>query len=245
MQMGDPSFIDMTELQTKMMSKEYAAQIRTKIVDDKTFGPEYYNDNAFAPLEDHGTTHISVIDKDRNSIAFTSTINLYFGSKFVSTQTGILMNNEMDDFSTPGLVNAFGIPPSPQNYIRPGKKPLSSMSPTIVLRDGKPELVVGAAGGSKIPTATLNTLLNYVAWNDDLFEAVQQPRLHHQYLPNELKIEQGFDAVATKYLASCGHNIVTVKPPDHLATVEAVARFVNNTLAAVSDHRGAGAPAGY
>ena len=148
------------EIGKQMQSKDHAALLRQKFSSETTYPPSFYVD--LIPEEegitDSGTTHLSVVDKEGNVVGMTSTINTYFGSKVLSVSTGIVMNNEMDDFSSPDQDNYFGIPESDANYIAPYKKPLSSMNPTIVLLDDEFYLVAGAAGGPTIITSVFQVL---------------------------------------------------------------------------------------
>jgi gamma-glutamyltranspeptidase/glutathione hydrolase len=144
------------------------------------------------PHEKPETTHYSVIDKDGNAVAVTYTINGLFGAGVIAGDTGFFLNNEMDDFTTaPGKPNLFGLVQGPRNAIAPGKRPLSSMSPTIITRDGKPVMVLGSPGGARIITITLETILNLVDYGMELQEAVDAPRFHHQWLPDTLQAEPG------------------------------------------------------
>ena len=135
-------------------------------------------------MEDHGTAAFSVIDELGNAVSVTSTVNWGFGAKFMSASTGIVMNNEMDDFSTPGQSNGFGLAPSEANYIEPFKRPLSSMSPTIITRGGEVVATVGASGGPRIITAVLQTLVRLLMYGDGPLDALTASRIHHQFLPN-------------------------------------------------------------
>ncbi|XP_075210653.1 glutathione hydrolase 1 proenzyme-like [Lycorma delicatula] len=147
-ELGDPDFVNITSFVNELTSKEYADYIRKQIRDDRTYGAVFYNQ------EDHGTAHISVISPDGDAVSVTSTINLYFGAGITSKRTGIILNSGMDDFSVPGNVNYFGLQPSPNNFIEPGKMPLSSVSLTIIVdKDGNVTIVIGASGGTKITTA--------------------------------------------------------------------------------------------
>jgi gamma-glutamyltranspeptidase/glutathione hydrolase len=142
-------------------------------------------------VTDAGTSHLSVIDAAGNAVACTETINLHFGSKLAVEAYGFCLNNEMDDFLTePGEANAFGLTQSNRNMPQPGKRPLSSMSPTIVLRDGEPILVAGGSGGPRIISATLQAMLNVLLFDMDAVEAVRAPRMHHQWMPDLLRLEK-------------------------------------------------------
>ena len=142
---------------------QFNARLRSDTLDNATKDARAYGAK-WNQLDDSGTTHLSVVDANRNAVAMTSTINTGFGSKVVSPSTGILLNNEMDDFSSPGVPNGYGLAPSEANYIAPGKRPLSSMSPTIVLdKSGAVFAVAGASGGPRIITSTAQVLLNVLA----------------------------------------------------------------------------------
>ena len=184
MNLGDPvaSTPDMTDALNDMLSPTFNAQLRAITKDDRTLDVTAYGAK-YNQLDDSGTTHVSVVDEDRNAVALTSTINTEFGSKLVSPSTGIVLNNEMDDFSSPGEVNHYGLAPFEANFIAAGKRPLSSMSPTIVTRDGKLYAIAGASGGQRIITATAQVILNVVARGMSPLNAVNAPRLHHQLMP--------------------------------------------------------------
>lgn len=150
--------------------------------------------------------HLSVIDKDDGAVALTSTVNLMFGAKFMDPITGIILNDELDDFSIPGVPNNFGLFPSPYNYIAPFKRPLSTITPTIIEdEDNNLELVVGGSGGSQILTATLNVILNTFDFGQNVFEAVKAPRIHHQLIPNQVQFESGYSADILEALKTKGH----------------------------------------
>jgi len=204
-QMGDPDFVDVPV--DRLMSGERIADVRRKILPTRTFDAEYYGELA-EPAKDAGTQHISVIDSNGNAVALTTTINLSFGSGVVDEQTGIILNDEMDDFTAaPGVPNAFGLVGQEANAVEPGKRPLSSMTPTVVLdADGKVVMSIGASGGSFIITSVMQTFLNISEFGMDPQEAVAAPRFHHQWQPNHIFLEtDGFPVDVRRSLESRGH----------------------------------------
>ncbi|XP_053479913.1 glutathione hydrolase 1 proenzyme-like, partial [Ictalurus furcatus] len=240
--LGDPHYLNITDLIHNMTSDYFADDIRSKITDNTThpesfYGPEYFNP------EDHGTAHLSIIAEDGSAVGVTSSINLQFGSKVMSRSTGIIFNDMMDDFSSPNITNAFGIPPSRSNFIQPGKRPLSSMSPTIICdKHNKVKMVVGAAGGTKITTATALVILNTLFFNYDLKRAVKEPRFHNQLNPNDTVLEQDFEKSVIDGLEQKNHVIKWLEGTP--SVVQAVVRQ-DDQICAESDPRKGGYPAGY
>ncbi|KAJ2161649.1 hypothetical protein GGF46_001331 [Coemansia sp. RSA 552] len=240
--LGDPSFVDVAENVTRQLSKLFASEIRANISDTQTFDVSHY-DPEYDVLNNHGTTHLSVVDKDELAVAVTSTVNLEFGSRIMDVDTGIILNDEMDDFSTTNKTNHFGLRPSPNNKIVPGKRPLSSTSAVIIENNGHVELVLGGSGGSRILTAVLQAIVNVLDFGMRLDEAIDAPRLHHQLLPNELGVDPLFPSVLTHALASLGHKLT---PLNHgSSVVQGVHRLPDGLLHAVSDARKHGLAAGY
>lgn len=164
-----------------------------------------------------------------------------FGAGIRSTSTGIILNDEMDDFSTPGTVNEFGVPASPANYIRPRKRPMSSMVPTVIVdKDGHPRLIVGAAGGTKITTSVTLVILNNLYFNQSLHDAIHAARVHHQLAPMHVEHEPEYDQVILKELGMRQHVLKNFSVEAGFAAVTAVARDVNGKISAVYDPRRGG-----
>lgn len=160
---NEPEFHDtIKETFEKLIGQKFVDKIRELIHDDKTFNDMSYYGANFTIEEDHGTANMAVLADNGDAITITSTVNNYFGAKVRSRRTGIILNDEMDDFSTPGVINSFGVPASPANYIKPGKRPMSSMCPAIILdQDGNVKMLVGAAGGTKITTSVALVSLKF------------------------------------------------------------------------------------
>src|SRR5436305_5690846 len=164
-----------------MLSSAAAAEVRSRISDSTTQNVSWYDPGGLESLETPGTSHVVTADASGMSISLTTTVNLLFGSQLMVPETGVIMNNEMNDFSIPGTSNAFGYIPSPANYIRPGKRPLSSITPTIVeFPNGTLYASIGAAGGSRIITATIQNLWHLLDQDMTMPQALAQPRLHDQ-----------------------------------------------------------------
>ncbi|KAJ1394133.1 Nucleophile aminohydrolase, N-terminal [Sesbania bispinosa] len=259
MNLGDPDFVNVTGIVSDMLSRKFAQVLKKDINDNRTFGPSHYG-GRWNQINDHGTSHVSIIDVERNAISMTTTVNEYFGSKILSTSTGIVLNNEMDDFSMPRNVSKDVPPPAPANFIMPGKRPLSSMSPTIALKDGKLKAVVGASGGPMIIGATSEVLLNHFVKGMDPFSSVTAPRVYHQLIPNIVNYENWttvsgdhieLPADIREALRSKGHVLEGLAGGSVcqfivLDNVESSGRNKEiEKLVAVSDPRKGGFPAGF
>lgn len=212
-ELADPEFVEgVAALVKNLTNIEYANEVRKKIDDRRTHNePGYYGEHFAAP-EDHGTAHISILAPNGDAISVTGTINYILGS-LRRSKTGIVLNDEMDDFSSPGLKNVYGISPSEVNYIVPGKRPMSSMAPSIILNpDGHVSMVIGSAGGSKITTAIASVIIQhyYMKSNASLWELFASKRLHHQLLPNVINYEQDFDQRIVDGLAALNHTMEKV-----------------------------------
>lgn len=208
--LGDPDF---TKVPVKgLTSRSYADELAKKIDPNRATPSTEIKPGKPQPYESDQTTHFSVADKAGNIVATTYTLNLNFGSGIVATGTGITLNNEMDDFSVkPGVPNAFGLVGGEANAVAAYKRPLSSMSPTFVLKDGKPFLVTGSPGGSRIITTTMETILNVIDHDMNVAEATITPRIHHQWAPDQLRIEKGISADTIKLLQDKGQK-VSIQP---------------------------------
>ncbi len=208
--LGDPDFVPVPR---GLLREDYAAALAARIRLDAVGDVPAHGEPQDATTDVFGkhTTHFSAADAEGNWVACTATINTSFGSKVVIPGTGILLNNQMDDFSIePGVPNAFGLVGGEANAIAPGKRPLSSMSPTIVLRDGKPILALGAAGGPTIISQTVINLIGVLDLGLSLEAALAQPRFHHQWRPNELRIEQSWPDTVLERLIGFGHQMNVV-----------------------------------
>lgn len=205
--LGDPDFVKNPV--DRLLSKDYAAQLRATIVENRATPPEQFYSRITAPKEGNNTTHYSIVDKYGNAVALTYTINTYFGAGVIAGNTGFFLNNEMDDFtSSPGVPNTFGLVQGQANAIAPGKRPLSSMSPTIVMKNGSVLMVTGSPGGSTIPTTVLQTISNVIDHGMNIDRAVNAPRIHYQGLPNLVITEpNAVDANTLQGLWEMGYRV--------------------------------------
>jgi gamma-glutamyltranspeptidase/glutathione hydrolase len=202
--LGDPDFVNAPVAQ--LVARDYAAWIRGRLSPAKTHPAKFYGMANFKP-EQGGTTHFSVVDRNGNAVACTLSVNTRFGSKLLVAKTGIVMNNTMDDFSIHPSGNVYGLLGNEANSLQPKKRPLSSMSPTIILRGDRPELVVGGAGGPRIISATLQTILNIIDYRMPVAKAVDAPRIHHQWMPERLDVENELAQETRRSLERRGHGL--------------------------------------
>ncbi len=204
--LGDPDFVKVP--QQALTSKAYAKTLAQQIDVNKARPSAEIKPGKLAPYESNQTTHFSVVDQAGNAVAVTYTLNTYFGSGIVAGSSGILMNNEMDDFSAkPGTPNVYGLVGGEANAIQPAKRPLSSMSPTIVAKEGKTWLVTGSPGGSRIITTVLQMVVNSIDFGMNVAEATNAPRFHHQWLPDQLRVEKGFSPDTLRLLEAKGQHV--------------------------------------
>jgi gamma-glutamyltranspeptidase/glutathione hydrolase len=204
--LGDPAFVNAPV--ATLIAKDYAARQRASI-DLARATPWTDALSAVPPREGSNTTHFTAVDSRGNAVSNTTTLNFSYGVGLVAEGTGVLLNNELDDFTAaPGASNAYGLVGFEANLPGPGKRPLSSMAPTIVLKDGKPVLVTGSPGGSRIISTVLQVIVNVLDYKMDIAEAVAAPRLHHQWLPDEVRIERGFAPDTIAALRAMGHVVV-------------------------------------
>lgn len=237
---GDTDYYDVPI--ENLISKERGEEIKSLISLDSAY--VFTNDNEISLLESRETTHYSVADSKGNAVSVTTTINSSYGNKIVVEGAGFLMNNEMDDFSSkPGAQNQYGLVGSEANSIQPGKRMLSSMTPTIVLKDGKPKLILGSPGGSTIITAVLQVLLNTIDFDMNIWGAIDAPRFHHQHLPNRIDYEKfGISEDVLLNLKSRGQ-IIGIE--EDLGRVEGIYFDENGIMWGATDPRGYGKAVGY
>jgi gamma-glutamyltranspeptidase/glutathione hydrolase len=247
--LGDSDFVDVPR---GLVSKEYAEKLARQIDLQKTTEvaahgtpPGHEHDffgTAGGDSANKHTTHIAAADAAGNWVAITATVNTTFGSKVIVPGTGLVLNNEMDDFSiAPGVPNAFGLVGAEANAVAPGKRPLSSMSPTIVLEDGRPVMTVGAAGGPRIITQVVLAIVRKIDLEMPLDEAISAPRFHHQWRPDVLFLERSMPADLVGAVAARGH---TIRQHDAAGVCQAIV-WEDEKLVAVSDPRVPGKAAGY
>lgn len=236
--MGDPSFVPgMDRYTMDMISMANGDTTRSKISDFRTFNVSYYDPEGLETVNTPGTSHIVSADISGLAISMTTTINLLFGSQVMVPETGVILNNEMNDFSIPDEINAFGYIPSPSNYISPGKRPLSSISPIMAeLPSGKLYLAIGAAGGSHIATTNVQNAIFILSGGLTTSEALARPRFHDQLNPNLVQFEWTFDNATVAYLQNTGANIGWISP-DNMSAAQAIRLLHNGTFESASDPR--------
>jgi gamma-glutamyltranspeptidase/glutathione hydrolase len=250
--LGDPVFVKNPV--ERLIDKGYAAKIRDSIKPDKAGVSSELGKDDVASHEGSNTTHFSIIDVNGNAVSLTYTLNDWFGARVVASGTGILMNDEMDDFTpNPGRLNSYGVVQGDANAVAPGKIPLSSMSPTIITKDSKPVLVLGTPGGRRIITTVLQTILNVVDFQMNIQEAVDAPRIHHQWLPDVTNVEPyGLSPDTRKILENMGYRFDDSLPANHVAAImvgapslEGKAIGRNRFYGANDPRRGTGLAQGY
>ena len=217
--LGDPDFVKIPL--AGLTSKKYADELAAQISPDRARSAKEIKPGKPQPYESNQTTHFSVVDKAGNMVAVTYTLNTNFGSGIVAPGTGIMLNNEMDDFSAkPGVPNAYGLIGGDANAVAAGKRPLSSMTPTFVLKDGKPWLATGSPGGARIITTVLQQIVNGIDFGMNPAEAASQLRFHHQWTPDELRVEKGFPVDTLNLLRQKGQNVVVKASMGRTQTIQ-------------------------
>lgn len=244
--MGDPDSVKMPI--AGLISKKYAAALRATITDKATPSADIKAGKP-ADVEGQNTTHFSVIDRDGNAVSNTYTLNFSYGLGLIADGTGVLLNNELDDFTAKaGASNAYGLVGFAANLPGPSKRPLSSMTPTIVLKDGKPFIITGSPGGSRIITAVLQIVTNVIDFNMPIAEAVTSPRIHHQWMPDMTYVESGFPQAVLDRLAARGHKLEPSRPATSANSIEVLPKteFQPQRYVGAADTRTRGAlAAGY
>ncbi len=239
--LGDPAF---AKVPRGLIDQDYADQLALRIDPAQAISVKKHGVPAGHATEFfRHTTHIAAADAEGNWVAITATINTTFGSKVVVPGTGVVLNNEMDDFAiSPGVPNAFGLLGAEANAVAPGKRPLSSMSPTVILKDGQPVMTVGAAGGPKIITQAVLAIVNHLDLGMSLPEAVAAPRFHHQWSPDALMVERTLAPELVRGLRRFGH---TVREESAVGVTQAIGATPNGKLIGVYDPRVSGQAAGF
>lgn len=246
---GDPEFIDKNTVdkwEENMTSSSVGAEYRLKISDDKTHNVSYYGAEIAPPI-DNGTTHVSIYAPNGDAVSFTTSVNDWYGAGFRSHNTGIIYNNCMDDFSTPGQYTRFGYPPTPTNYIKPNKRPVSSMTPVILTdKNGDAKLITGGSGGPKIITAVAQGIMYKIWFGDDLGQSVIRPRIHHQLIPDVVGGEsnRALNKKVLKGLEKIGHKLNLLEMPEYSA-LQSIYIDGPDKVYAKSDPRKYGHSAGY
>ncbi|HEU5164378.1 MAG TPA: gamma-glutamyltransferase [Chitinophagaceae bacterium] len=232
--MGDADFFKVPV--SKLTNEKYLKERMADFVPGKASNSEHVKPGELPAVESEETTHLSVIDKDGNAVAVTTTLNNSYGSKTVVGGAGFILNDEMDDFSVkPGVPNMYGAVGGEANAIMPGKRMLSSMTPTLVLKDGTPYLVVGTPGGTTICTSVFQTIINIIDFNMSTEDAVWKPKFHHQWLPDSVYLEKGFPDDTKTALIGMGYKTVQ---RSGIGRTEVIKVLANKKFEAVADNRG-------
>lgn len=239
--LGDSDFVDVPV--KGLTSERYAAKLRAQIDPAKARPASEIKPNNPMPYESAETTHFSIVDKAGNAVANTYTLNFSYGTGLVADGTGILLNNEMDDFSAkPGVANAYGLLGGDANAVEPNKRPLSSMSPTIVFKEGSPYIVTGSPGGSRIITTVTQIISNVIDHNMNIAEATHAPRIHDQWMPDEIRIEKSLNVDTINKLESLGH---TVTPKAAMGSTQSIMVLPNGLYGSSDPRRVDSAVVGY
>ena len=242
--LGDPDFVN--NQTARLLDKDYAAQIRDSISMNKA-GVSSELHPGVVEHEGTNTTHYSIVDRDGNAASVTYTLNNWFGAQVTAAGTGVLLNDEMDDFTSKvGVPNMFGLVQGQANAIAPGKRPLSSMTPTIVLRDGKLLMVVGTPGGSRIPTTVFHTLINVIDYGMNIQEAADAPRFHEQWLPDVTYAEKfALSPDTQSILTGMGHHLLETRALNHIDAILVGAPALGGKPVAANKFYGANDPRGH
>ena len=241
--LGDPAYVQ--NPLARLLDKGYAQQIRA-VIDPSKAGVSRDLKSGVPPHEGSNTTHYSIVDAQGNAVAVTYTLNEWFGARVSAAKTGVLLNDEMDDFAAKiGVPNRYDLVQGQANTIAPGKTPLSSMSPTIVTKDGKPVMVLGTPGGSRIITSVVHTVLNVVDYGMNIQEAVDAPRFHQQWLPDVTSLEPfALSPDTRKILEGFGHKFRDERPSNHVAAILVGAPSIGGRSVGTARYYGANDPRG-
>ncbi|KAI1337383.1 gamma-glutamyltransferase [Xylariaceae sp. FL0016] len=235
--LGDPDFLsDVDKLEDKMLDTAHASSIRQRILDNATQPVKNYDPDSVYTPDSHGTSHIVTADASGMAVSSTTTVNLLFGNLLMVPETGVILNNEMNDFSIPGVRNEFGYAPSAANYVRSRKRPLSSITPVIIERpDGTLLATVGAAGGSRIISSTAQVVWHLLEHDMSMQMAIEEPRFHDQLMPNLAVFEYTFDNSTVASMAEKGHNVTWVR--EGVSAVQGISLDAHGQFEAVGETR--------